>query len=592
MHLEVGIAVDRGPRRLVAEALAAAVPRGCAERDQVHAGKRIYEPEAVADERADERARRTVEVQHAQPEGPLSRCLPPARLEGREAGDHERGAEEESRLAEQLRERRDHEDRRHEVDQPGQHARPQRSGTGRFICHSRRQAIDMLSARDDPTTSDPFQRLADSCPATREASGVKRHDVLVVGAGIAGLRAALAAHARGVDVAIVSKLHPVRSASHAANVGILAGSDPEITLRQLLEAGQGLAVRASSERLARGLAAAVRDVEGAGGIAHGPLVGQRALQGLYGLVVRAAIPVYEELQLVELCVEGGRCSGAIAWDVVAGRMVGVTAQATVIASGGLGRIYGSTPRAATGDGTAIAWRAGAALRDMEFVQFAAGVARSHLGGIDVDADGRSTIVGLYAAGEAACSGAHGAAGLEGALLAEALVLGSAAGAAAASTVVELPGDELVPEARVAAAEERVLGLLGRGDGERPSALRAELHELMVEGAGPQRSEAGLELALERIQTLRVRAERLRIDDRSRRFNTALVGALELESLLALAECIATGALARVESRGVHRRSDHPERDDARFQRHALIWCDAGQVRLDLSAGSLQAVSAR
>ena len=150
----------------------------------------------------------------------------------------------------------------------------------------------MLSARDDPTTSDPLAKLADH--------GVKRHDVLIVGAGVAGLRAALAAHARGVDVAIVSKLHPVRSASHAANTGVLEGSDPQITLRRLLEAGDGLADRGSAERLARGVASALRDVALAGGITQGPLVGQRALQGLYGLVVRAAIPVYEELQLVEL----------------------------------------------------------------------------------------------------------------------------------------------------------------------------------------------------------------------------------------------------------------------------------------------------
>ena len=442
----------------------------------------------------------------------------------------------------------------------------------------------MLSARDDPTTSDPFGQLA--------AHGVKRHGVLIVGAGIAGLRAALAAHARGVDVAIVSKLHPVRSASHAASSGILAGSDHQITLRQLLDTGDGLAVRESAERLARGLAAALRDVEQAGGIACGPLVGQRALHGLHGLVVRAAIPVYEELQLVELCVDGGRCSGAIAWDVVAGRMVGVTAQATVIATGGLGRVYGATPRAATGDGTAIAWRAGAALRDMEFVQFVGGSAHVHVGGIDVDADGRSTVLGLYAAGEAACSGAHGAAILEGAPLGDALVLGAAAGMHAASTVVELPGDELVPEARVAAAEHRILDLLGSGSGERPSALRAELQQLMVADAGPLRSETGLERALERVQGLRARAEHLRIDDRSRRFNTALVGALELESLLALAECIVTGALAREESRGVHRRSDHPERDDARFRRHALTWCDAGQVRLDFSAAAREPVGAR
>ena len=419
----------------------------------------------------------------------------------------------------------------------------------------------------------------------RGGAAVIRHDVIVVGAGVAGLRAALAANAAGVDVAVVSKMHPVRSASHAASGGILADEDVALTTRRVLDAGCGLADAASVDRVVREAPQAMRELERAGAVRAGALVGHRLLQTLHGLAGRAGITFYEDLHLLDLVAEGGRCLGIVCWDLVHGRATGLSAQATVIATGGMGRAFAATsnPRAATGDGTAAAWRAGIAIRDMEFVQFVEAGAHIQLGGIDVDADGRSTLLGLYAAGEAACAGAHGAGIVDGAALAEAIVLGGAAGTHAAGTVVDDPGDDVVPEFTVRAAERRVLEQLGTGSGERPSVLARELRSVMSTDAGAVRNEAGLARALERVQALRERARSPRIDDRSRRCNTALVASFELQSLLALSECVVVGALARDESRGVHVRSDHAARDDARFARHTLSWFDAEQVRLDYSA---------
>jgi succinate dehydrogenase / fumarate reductase flavoprotein subunit len=71
-----------------------------------------------------------------------------------------------------------------------------------------------------------------------------------------------------------------------------------------------------------------------------------------------------------------------------------------------------------------------------------------------------------------------------------------------------------------------------------------------------------------------------IDDKSPTFNTDLVQAIELESMLEMADCLVTGAIARTESRGAHTRLDYPDRDDERWLRHTLTLNEDGEVRLD------------
>ena len=103
---------------------------------------------------------------------------------------------------------------------------------------------------------------------------------------------------------------------------------------------------------------------------------------------------------------------------------------------------------------------------------------------------------------------------------------------------------------------------------------------MYERAGIFRTEERLTSCLDTIHRLRERARDVVVDDRGDRFNTDLTSVLELESMLEMADCLVTGALARQESRGAHTRLDHPERDDERWLRHTLTWYDNGAVRLD------------
>ena len=81
-------------------------------------------------------------------------------------------------------------------------------------------------------------------------------------------------------------------------------------------------------------------------------------------------------------------------------------------------------------------------------------------------------------------------------------------------------------------------------------------------------------------TLRERGTSVVVDDTGDRFNTDLLSVFELESMLEMADCLVTGALARQESRGAHTRLDFRERDDERWMKHTLAWCDGGTVRLD------------
>jgi succinate dehydrogenase / fumarate reductase flavoprotein subunit len=226
------------------------------------------------------------------------------------------------------------------------------------------------------------------------------HDVLVVGAGCAGMRAAIAAHDAGADVALVSKLHPTRSHSGAAEGGINAalgnatddspaihafdtvkGSDYlgdqdsiEIFTREApediiqLERWGAFFSRQEDGRLAQrpfGAAGAPRTVFAA------DITGHVLIQVLYEQVVRREIPCYEEFFAWQLVIDDDRCQGVICWDLMDGGLKTIGGKTVVLATGGLGRMYRATTNAyaCTGDGAAMAMRAGLPLKDMEFMQF-------------------------------------------------------------------------------------------------------------------------------------------------------------------------------------------------------------------------------
>lgn len=212
------------------------------------------------------------------------------------------------------------------------------------------------------------------------------------------MRAALAAADAGADVAVLSRTHPVRAGSVAAQGGINAalGEDdtPGDHARDTLEAGAGLGDRAAVEVLT--VEAAARVDEAArwgclfsrtpdGRIAQRPFggmgfprtcyagdrTGQALVHTLYGRLVARRIPLYEEFVALELAVADGEVHGLVALDLRTGRLQVFAAGAVVLATGGAGRLYGRTTNSFqnTGSGMALAYRAGAALRDLEFVQF-------------------------------------------------------------------------------------------------------------------------------------------------------------------------------------------------------------------------------
>src|SRR5690349_20470222 len=205
----------------------------------------------------------------------------------------------------------------------------------------------------------------------------------------------------------------------------------------------------------------------------------------------------------------------------------------------------------------------------------------HMGGIDADLNGRTIMPGLYAAGECACVSVHGANRLGGNSLLETVVFGRRSGAAAAMEVRSDGRGGVFSPSAVRVAEKRIRELLYNFDGERPKAIREALADAMYENAGIFRTEEKLEACRATIDELRERyAGGVIVQDKARTFNSDLIQAIELGSMLEMADCLVAGAIARTESRGAHSRLDYPERDDEHWLRHTLAWYDGGGVRLD------------
>jgi succinate dehydrogenase flavoprotein subunit len=207
----------------------------------------------------------------------------------------------------------------------------------------------------------------------------------------------------------------------------------------------------------------------------------------------------------------------------------------------------------------------------------------HMGGIDADMWGRTVMPGLYAAGECACVSVHGANRLGGNSLLETVVFGRRSGAAAAQDVRSNGAGAIFSPSAVRVAERRIRHLLYNFDGVRPHVLRDELADTMYENAGIFRSAEKLDQCKADVNELRERYKDgmgVVIQDKSRTFNSDLIQALELGSMIEMADCLVTGAIARTESRGAHSRLDYPERDDENWLRHTLTSYDDGAVALD------------
>ncbi len=225
------------------------------------------------------------------------------------------------------------------------------------------------------------------------------HDVLIVGAGLAGMRAALAAHRSGANTGIISKVYPVRSHSNAAQGGINAalvdrGDSWEEHAFDTVKGSDYLGDQDAIELMCKVAGEELismehmgvifnRDDEGRLGTrAFGgqrrartffvaDFTGQAMLHVLYEQLVKSGVTSYEEWFVTTLIIEDGECCGVVALEIRTGRLYVIRAKTVILCTGGLGRVYEPSTNAliVTGDGMALAYDAGAHLMDMEMVQY-------------------------------------------------------------------------------------------------------------------------------------------------------------------------------------------------------------------------------
>ncbi len=540
------------------------------------------------------------------------------------------------------------------------------------------------------------------------------HDVLIIGAGLAGQRAALAAAREGASVAIMSKVHPVRSHSVAAaggiNAAISVDDDWHSHAYDTVKGSDFLGDQDAIEVMCSEAPAEVMHLEHIGVTFHrndrgemdlrafggasmkrtayvADITGQAMLHVLYEQLMKhhETVERYEEWFTTSLLREdAGRCCGVIARDVRSGRMEAFTAKNVILACGGAGQAYKPTTNGliVTGDGIAMAYRAGAPLMDMEMVQYhptclvetgilitegARGegahllnangerfmektapnkmelasrdvVSRAEqieidegrgvgpngagifldvtvvprkrtlealreivnlgrdfagvditrepitirpgqhyiMGGVKTDVDGRTSIDGLYAAGEVACVSVHGGNRLGANSLLDTLIFGRRSGEHAAARAASMAMPPVDANAALREDVARIDSILARPkDGgpthpRRVSEIKSELGELMNRHAAVFRDEQGLQSALETIGRLKEEADRAWIDDRGTVFNQDVLGAIELGYMVDCAEATVVAALERKESRGAQFRTDYPERNDADWLKHIDI----------------------
>jgi len=519
----------------------------------------------------------------------------------------------------------------------------------------------------------------------------RKFDIIVVGTGLAGASAAATLGELGYNVkAFCFQDSPRRAHSIAAQGGINAAknyrNDGDSVYRlfyDTIKGGDFRAREANVHRLAevsvdiidQCVAQGVPFAREYGGLldnrsfggaqvsrtfyARGQ-TGQQLLLGAYQALSRqihaGSVKMYPRTEMLDIVLIDGHAKGIITRDLVTGRIESHSANTVVLATGGYAKVFRETTNVpgSTGDGVAAAWRAGASLTDLEFVQFhpttlyLAGVPRlllteairgeggwivddkgrrflvdalpeaelaprdevsrailrhlqrsgvggvfldlTHLdgahvaarfpgvaascrahgldiardripvrpaahysiGGVRADAEGRTDVPGLFAAGEVAATGLHGANRLASNSLLEGLVLGGAAGRAAARHAGSRPPSplRLASEGPVTAR-----GFMDLDD------LEASLRALLWREAGIERSGASLTGALAAVEGWEGFAHRVGSD--------RVAARLTLLGMLCVARMLCRAALTREESRGTHHRRDFPSRDDGRWRVHLV-----------------------
>lgn len=209
-----------------------------------------------------------------------------------------------------------------------------------------------------------------------------------------------------------------------------------------------------------------------------------------------------------------------------------------------------------------------------------------MGGIPCDVEGHvrknndELVEGFYAAGECACVSVHGANRLGANSVLEALLFGREVGK---TMVKDVDGIELrkATEADADAMSAEFDWVIGNNGTEKVANLRHELQQSMTDNAGVFRTEETLAKQLNVMKDLREKYKHIRIEDKSKIFNTELQEAIEFGHMLDYCTFIAQSALARKESRGAHYREDFPTRDDENFLQHTMGYMDKdGNVNLE------------
>ena len=225
-----------------------------------------------------------------------------------------------------------------------------------------------------------------------------QHDILIIGAGLAGMRAAFEGITAGLDTAVVSKIHPLRSHSCAAQGGVNAAINPKDNWRHhaydTVKGADYVGDQDSIDLMCSEAPQAVLDMDAMGcpfsreedgTISQRPFGGQNfprtayaadrtghaMLHTLWEQTIKYGTKVYDEYTLLRLTKDGNRVSGAIVMDIKTGQLHQINAKAVCLATGGYGRLFASNTNAMTntGDGVAHAMRIGAPAADLEFVQF-------------------------------------------------------------------------------------------------------------------------------------------------------------------------------------------------------------------------------
>lgn len=200
-----------------------------------------------------------------------------------------------------------------------------------------------------------------------------------------------------------------------------------------------------------------------------------------------------------------------------------------------------------------------------------------MGGIPVNTDGQvrssadELVEGFFAAGEAACVSVHGANRLGSNSLLECVVYGKRTGAAIAQYVQTRKLPEVNETSYITEAQNQIQALLDQQGEYRIAQIRQRYQDCMTEHCGVFRSEAVMREGLTQLKQIQQQYHQIVLDDKDKLWNTEIIEALELRSVMIVGEVILTAALNRRESRGSHAREDYPDRDDTNFLKHTFAY---------------------